>query len=203
MESLPYKDSILGVGLDSDERSNPPSKFSAVFQRASREGYLLTMHCDIDQTNSIEHIRQALEEIQVDRIDHGTNILESTQLVEHIKSRGIGLTCCPVSNSVVTPDFKGKEMLRLLRDGVKVTINSDDPAYFRAYMNENMMKMANETNVTRDELIQFQRNAFQISWISSWKRNHFLGLLDEYAKQTLNRETPAEANSVPMERLES
>jgi len=71
MESLPYKAWIIGVGLDSDERGNPPSKFAAVFARARREGYLLTMHCDIDQEGSIENIRQVVEDIKVDRIDHG------------------------------------------------------------------------------------------------------------------------------------
>src|SRR3954470_4822794 len=81
MESLPYKNWIVGVGLDSDERGNPPSKFAAVFARARQEGYFLTMHCDIDQEGSIEHIRQALEDIGVQRIDHGTSIVESQRLV--------------------------------------------------------------------------------------------------------------------------
>lgn len=85
-----------------------------------------------------------------------------------------------MSNSVVTADFKGREILTLLRRGVKVTINSDDPAYFRAYVNENVEKLARESDVTRKELIQLQRNAFGISWISSWRRNHFLALLDDY-----------------------
>jgi adenosine deaminase len=81
MESLPYKDWIIAVGLDSDERDNPPSKFADVFGRARAEGYLLTSHCDIDQVGSIENIRQCLEEIGVDRIDHGTNIVEDPALV--------------------------------------------------------------------------------------------------------------------------
>ena len=118
MEALPYKDWIIGVGLDSDERDNPPSKFAAVFQRASKEGFLLTMHCDIDQKNSISHIKQALEELQVDRLDHGTNIVEDPELVELVKRKNIGLTCCPISNSIVTADFKGKEIIQLLRSGV-------------------------------------------------------------------------------------
>lgn len=185
MEALPYKDAIIGIGLDSDERNNPPSKFAAVFQRASKEGFLLTAHCDIDQVNSIDHIRQVIQEIQVDRIDHGTNIVEDDSLVDIVRQKGIGLTCCPVSNSVVTDDFKGKEIVDLLRRGVKVTINSDDPAYFRAYANENMEKMAADTDVTRKELVQLQRNAFNISWISSWRRNHFLSLLDEYENRTI------------------
>ncbi|OAP56171.1 adenosine deaminase [Fonsecaea erecta] len=197
MESLPFKDSIIGVGLDSDERDNPPSKFASVFQRASREGYLLTMHCDIDQPNTLTHIGQAINEIQVDRIDHGTNIIDAPGLVDTIKTRGIGLTCCPISNSVVTADFKGREILNLLRQGVKVTINSDDPAYFRGYVNENMLKIAEGTDVTKKELIQLQRNAFMISWISSWRRNHFLQMLDEYERKMLgNVEGEALVNGV-------
>ncbi len=91
MEALPYKSWIIGVGLDSDERNNPPSKFAAVFARARSEGFFLTMHCDIDQLDSIEHIRQAVEDIGVDHIDHGTNIVESPALVQTVKTRGIGL----------------------------------------------------------------------------------------------------------------
>ena len=183
MEALPYKDWIIAVGLDSDERDNPPRKFAAVYERARREGFLLTMHCDIDQKNSIEHIRQAIEEIKVDRIDHGTNIVEDPALVAVLKQRGIGLTCCPVSNSVVTKDFKGKEITDLLRNGIKVTVNSDDPAYFRAYISENMEKMLDGTGLTKDELVQLQRNAFQISWLSSMKRDSFLASLDAYAAE--------------------
>ncbi|KAK5051478.1 hypothetical protein LTR84_003130 [Exophiala bonariae] len=190
MEALPFKDAIIGVGLDSDERDNPPSKFAAVFQRASKEGFLLTTHCDIDQPNSLAHIRQALTELQVDRIDHGTNIVADDELVCIALQKGIGLTCCPVSNSVVTADFKGREIVALLRRGVKVTVNSDDPAYFRAYANENMEKMAVETDLTRKELVQLQRNAFAISWISTWRRNHFLALLDEYERSTSTPELP-------------
>ncbi|KEF57136.1 adenosine deaminase [Exophiala aquamarina CBS 119918] len=193
MEALPFKDSIIGVGLDSDERDNPPAKFAAVFQRASKEGFLLTVHCDIDQPNTLTHIRQALTELQVDRLDHGTNIVGDESLISIALEKGIGLTCCPVSNSVVTSDFKGKEIVSLLRRGVKVTVNSDDPAYFRAYANENMEKMATETDLTRKELVQLQRNAFAISWISTWRRNHFLALLDEYERSTL---TPNLTNGV-------
>ena len=184
LEALPFKDQIIGVGLDSDERGNPPKKFQDVFERASKEGFLLTMHCDIDQPGSVEHIRQALEEIKVDRIDHGTNVIEDERLVEFVRAKGIGLTCCPVSNSVVTIDFKGKEIAELLRRGVKVSVNSDDPAYFRAYMNENLEKMTGEgAELTREELVQLQRNAFEISWISNWRRSFFLEKLQRYAEQ--------------------
>lgn len=127
MEALPYKDWIVGVGLDSDERGHPPNKFKTVFARAKQEGFLVTAHADIDQVshedalsmkrrwwrttfpsisllirvkiltqnqvNSIEHIRQLVHEIKVDRIDHGTNIVESKELMEEVRRRGLGLTC--------------------------------------------------------------------------------------------------------------
>lgn len=182
MEALPYKDWIVGIGLDSDERGNPPSKFAKVFQRARAEGFLLTMHCDIDQPNTVEHIRQAVEDVQVDRIDHGTNITENEALVEQVRRRGLGLTCCPISDSVVTSDFKGKEIQALLNDGVKVTINSDDPAYFRGYLTENLVKMADDLKLSKEELVRLERNAFDVSWIPSAKRESFLTALNGYAE---------------------
>ncbi|HAS32379.1 MAG TPA: adenosine deaminase, partial [Microbacterium sp.] len=90
MEALPYKAWIVGVGLDSDERGNPPEKFAAVFARARAEGFFLTMHCDIDQVGSIDNIRTVLEDIEVDRIDHGTNIVEDPALVDAAIAKGIG-----------------------------------------------------------------------------------------------------------------
>jgi adenine deaminase len=189
MDALPFKDVIIGVGLDSDERGNPPNKFAAVFQRAAKEGFLITAHCDIDQPNTLTHLQQAINEIQVDRIDHGTNIIDSPDLIATIKQRGIGLTTCPISNSIVTSSFKGHEIITLLRQGIRVTVNSDDPAYFRGYVNENILKLASseDLKVTRKELIQLQRNAFSISWISSWKRNHFLQMLDAFEEKTLGK----------------
>jgi adenosine deaminase len=181
MESLPYKDWIIGVGLDSDERDNPPAKFAAVFARARADGYLLTMHCDIDQHDSIEHIRQALEEIGVDRIDHGTNIVESPALVELVKQRGIGLTCCPVSNSFVTSDMKATEIAQLLREGVKVTVNSDDPAYFGGYIGENYGSLAAYAGLSAAEVLQLARNSFEAAWLAPRALDGYLGELDAYA----------------------
>jgi len=183
MEALPYKEWIIGVGLDSDERNNPPSKFASVFERARKEGFLLTMHCDIDQQNSIEHIRQAIEDIKVDRIDHGTNVIEDDRLIELISKKRIGLTCCPVSNSVVMSDFKGREMVTLLRKDVLVTVSSDDPAYFRAYLGENILKLAEGCHLSRRDLIRLQRNAFEVSWISSAKRARFMEELEAYVSE--------------------
>jgi len=181
MESLAYKHWIIGVGLDSDERGNPPSKFAAVFARARAEGYMLTMHCDIDQVGSVEHIRQAIHEIGVDRIDHGTNIVESPELVEVAKQRGLGFTCCPISNSFVTNDMKANEIVQLLRHGVKVTLNSDDPAYFGGYMTENFQSLADYARLDAAEVLRLARNAFDAAWLPARARDAFLAEVDAHA----------------------
>jgi adenine deaminase len=193
--AIPFKDSIIGIGLDSNEHDNPPSKFSAVYQRASKEGFLLTAHADIDQKDSTEHIRQLLQEIQVDRIDHGTDILSSPDLLQILLIKRIGLTTCPISNSIVSPSSKFPEILTLLREhNALVTINSDDPAYFRGYLNENIMKLAKETDVTRKEIIGLMRNAFGISWISGWKRNHYLQALEAFEKKYVDGYSAVQKN---------
>lgn len=177
----PHRNDVIGVGLDSDELGNPPIKFAAVYAKAKEAGLRLTMHCDVDQVNSIQHIREALHDIGVERLDHGTNIVEDPSLVTEIRNKGIGLTCCPVSNSIVCSDFKGKEMIDLLRQGVKVTINSDDPAYFRAYMTENLEKVL-EAGLSLSDLVQTQRNALEISWMSEDRRKDLIEKLEEYVR---------------------
>ena len=180
-DALPYRDWIIGVGLDSDERDNPPTKFAAVFERARGAGLHLTMHCDVDQQNSIEHIRQVIEEIGVERIDHGTNILEDARLTDLAIERGIGFTSCPLSNGIVSEGMKAAEVVTLLRRGAKVTIASDDPAYFGGYLTENLQALAAVTDLTRAEFVQLQRNAIEISWITAAERASFVVLLDAYA----------------------
>ncbi len=181
--ALPYKDLILGLGLDSDERGNPPAKFADVFARARTEGLRLTMHCDIDQENTTEHIRQALEDIRVERLDHGTNMVEDPRLVEIVRQRGLGLTCCPISNGFVTGDLKAPVIAALLRDGIRVTVNSDDPAYFGGYVAENLVALAEAAALTPAELVQLERNAFEIAWLPDDRRAGYLAELDAYAAQ--------------------
>jgi adenosine deaminase len=154
---------------------------SAEFARARQEGYQLTMHCDIDQVGSVDNIRSALHDIGVDRIDHGTNIVEAPDLVDHVRERGIGLTCCPVSNSFVTSDMKATEIVTLLRDDVKVTVNSDDPAYFKGYMTENFAALADSAQLDAAELVRLTRNAFEIAWLTPRARDGYLAEVDAYA----------------------
>lgn len=180
--ALPYKNKIVGVGLDSDERNNPPIKFKKVFQQAKSQGWHITMHCDIDQQNSIDHIEQALYEIGVERLDHGTNIVENPVLVEYIREKGIGLTCCPVSNSFVIDDMKGNEIISLLRDNIKVTINSDDPAYFQSYISDNYLTLSKTYSLNAADIVQLAKNSFAIAWIPPEQKKCYLAEIDRYVE---------------------
>jgi adenosine deaminase len=180
-ESLPYRNWILGVGLDSDERGNPPVKFRHVFERARAEGFRLTMHCDVDQEDSVNHIWQCLDEIGVERIDHGVNSLEDPSLVREIQSRGLGLTVCPISNSYVAGGLKARELKTMLDHGMQATVNSDDPAYFPGYVGENLAAAQTAVGLTREEVVQLERNAFTVAWLSDDERTPYLAALDAYA----------------------
>lgn len=182
-EALPYKDKILGIGLDSDERNNPPKKFAKVFELAKKDGFHITMHCDIDQEDSIGHIREALMDIGVERLDHGTNIVEDATLIEYIKEQKIGLTCCPVSNSFVVDDMKGKEMLELLHQGVLITVNSDDPAYFQSYISDDLYALANKYSLTKQDIVQIAKNSFEVAWMSADKKQKYINMVDDYIAQ--------------------
>jgi adenosine deaminase len=181
LEALPYKEWIIGVGLDSDEKNNPPLKFRDVFARAREEGFLLTMHCDVDQEDSIGHIRDCLDAIGVARIDHGVNLLEDPALIEVVRDRGIGLTVCPVSNACVTDSSKSSEIAKLLALGIRVTVNSDDPAYFGAYLSENLVRVEQDIGLGRAPLTQLVRNAFEIAWLPRRIKDGYLAELDAYA----------------------
>lgn len=180
-QSLEYKPWIVGVGLDSDERGNPPIKFAEVFARARREGYRLTMHCDVDQDDSVSHIWQCLNDIGVERVDHGVNSLDDPGLVEEILSRDLTLTVCPISNGYVTDGTKAAAIKKMLDLGMRVTINSDDPAYFPGYMQENLVVAQEEAGLTKAELVRLVRNAFEGAWIDEARRNSYLEILETYA----------------------
>ena len=181
-QALPWRDWIIGVGLDSDERDNPPVKFAGVFERARTEGFLRTIHCDVDQQDSLAHIWQTLD-IGVDRIDHGVNCLEDSALVGEIKKRGLALTVCPISNRYVAADLKAKQIAKMLDLGLKVTVNSDDPAYFPGYMNENLIATQQAVNLSREQMLQLAVNAIEGSWLSQDERAPYLADLKNYVAQ--------------------
>lgn len=179
-EALPYKDKFIGIGLDSDEHNNPPLKFARQYEDAAAAGLHLTAHCDIDQKDSIEHIRQALEIMGVERLDHGTNIVEDPDLVQFAAKNNIGMTSCPLSNGYVSPEMKGEEVLELLKQGVKVSIHSDDPAYFGGYIGDNYYAIADRYDLTKDQVVQLAKNSFETSWISDEKKAIYLKELEDY-----------------------
>jgi len=181
-QSLSHRDMIIGVGLDSDEAGNPPVKFKHVFDRARAEGYRLTMHCDVDQADSVGHIWQCLDDIGVERIDHGVNCVEDDALVARLGRDGIGLTVCPVSNRWVAGGLKADELKVMLDRSLRATVNSDDPAYFGAYVNQNLTEAQAAANLTRAELVRLARNSFEIAWISAADRDTYLSDLDAYAR---------------------
>jgi adenosine deaminase len=187
LEADDYRDWIVGVGLDSDERDNPPVKFADVFAAARSRGYLITIHCDVDQEDSTTHIWQCLNDIGVDRIDHGVNTLDDPALITEIRSRGLGLTVCPISNSHVTDGLKEREIRRLLEEGLRVSINSDDPAYFPGYVADNLIAVQEAAGLTPAEIVQLVRNAFETTWLEESERETYLQWVDGYiaaAEQT-------------------
>ncbi|HEY0685947.1 MAG TPA: adenosine deaminase [Steroidobacter sp.] len=182
-QALPYQDWIVGVGLDSDEKDNPPVKFAEAFSRARDAGLRLTMHCDVNQQNTLLHIRQCLETIGVDRIDHGVNSLEDPALCDIIRERSLGLTVCPVSNRFVVQSLTAAEIRRMLDLGLRATINSDDPAYFRAYLNENLLALHQDGGLTRHEIVQLVKNSFLVAWLDDESRAEYLLQVDEYLQR--------------------
>jgi adenine deaminase len=182
-QSLAHRDKIVGVGLDSDERDNPPVKFKEVFEHARAEGYRLTMHCDVDQADAVGHIWQCLDDIGVERIDHGVNCVEDNALVARLHRDGIGLTVCPVSNRWVAGGLKAAELKAMLDASVRATVNSDDPAYFGGYVNENLAAAQEAAGLTAAELARLARNSFEIAWISAADRARYLSDLDAYLRQ--------------------
>ena len=176
----PHLEKIIGVGLDSDEKDNPPLKFAEVFAKAREWGLKLTMHCDVDQENSVSNIRDVVTKIEVDRIDHGVNSLEDDALCEEIVRRGLGLTVCPVSNTFCANSLTAEEIRTMLQKGMRATVNSDDPAYFRAYMTDNFKALSEQGGLTDDELVQLSRNAFTVSWLDDAARQAYIDKLDAY-----------------------
>lgn len=181
----PYQAKILGIGLDSDEHHNPPLKFLREYGDAVAQGYRITMHADIDQVDSIQHIQQALEIIRVERLNHGTNIVENPDLVDWVEQLKIGLTFCPLSNRLVADDMKDQEVLELIDHNVKVSINSDDPAYFGGYINDNYEANTTKNDLTIDQVVQLAKNSFETAWISDFQKQTYLAEIDAYVADYL------------------
>jgi adenosine deaminase len=180
LESLPYREWIVGVGLDSDEKNNPPAKFARVFARAREEGYLLTMHCDVNQEDSVAHIWDCVNLIGVSRIDHGVNALEDPALCDVLAERKLALTVCPISNAFVTDGPQTDVVGKMMDLGLRVTINSDDPAYFGGYIAENFALVQHDLGLGPEGLATLSRNAFEAAWLPRAAKDRYLAMVDAY-----------------------
>ncbi len=166
-QALPYRDRIVGVGLDSSELGHPPEKFAEVFRKARDAGFLAVAHAG--EEGPAANIRNAMELLGVQRIDHGVRCVDDEALVQELAQSRMPLTVCPLSNVKlkVFEKMEDHNILQLLRKGLCVTINSDDPAYFGGYMSDNFNAVARALPVTRDELTQFSLNAIEASFVSA------------------------------------
>ncbi len=184
-QAHPYRDIILGLGLDSYEEGNPPSKFETVYAKARKDGYHLTAHCDVDQTDSVQHIWECLELLKVERIDHGINAIEDSRLVEELKRQKICLTTCPTWRSPYPEPRDIDRIKEMYERGLMVTLNTDDPAEFiSGYLTKTLIDYQKASGCTRSDLIQFMVNAFEGSWLSRDSRNAYVDSLLAYSNSS-------------------
>jgi len=179
-QTLPYKDWIVAVGLDSSEVGHPPEIFRAVFDRARDEGLLTVAHAG--EEGPPEYIWQALDLLKVSRIDHGVRCMEDPRLVRRLATEQVPLTVCPLSNVKlhVFPTLAQHNLKKLLDLGLCVTVNSDDPAYLGGYIAENFQAAQAELNLSRDDIHRLARNSFQASFLSPEEKRGFIQELDEF-----------------------
>ncbi|WP_084050427.1 adenosine deaminase [Aquimarina macrocephali] len=179
-QALPYKKWISGVGLDSSEVGNPPSKFERVFAKAKEEGFITVAHAG--EEGPPEYIWEAINLLKVTRIDHGNRCLEDDRLVKLLAGLQIPLTLCPLSNLElkVIDDLKKYPLPEMMDRGLLITINSDDPAYFGGYMNENYIGITQALNLSKKQITELVKNSFKASWLSDKEKEEKIIQVEEY-----------------------
>ena len=182
-QALPHKDRIIGVGLDSSEKGHPPSKFERVFAKARAEGFRVVAHAG--EEGPPDYVREALDLLKIQRMDHGNRSLEDPALTKRIAAEGMALTVCPLSNLKLcgVTDMRDHPIKTMLDLGLKATINSDDPAYFGGYMNDNYKAVTDALNLTRDDLITLARNSIDAAFVDAAAKHSMAARLDQYLKQ--------------------
>ena len=169
--ALPYREMIVGIGLDSNEFNRPPLLFNEMYKRARNDGFKLTCHCDVTQKDTHEHIRQVACELGgtgADRIDHGLDAAEVPELMEMIESKGIGMTLCPWAYVRHHREENVFRYVRKLFDaGILVNISSDSPAYVESnWVVDNLQLLKMKGYFTNEEIVKVQMNAVDMCWAS-------------------------------------
>ncbi len=179
-QSLPFKHLITAVGLDSSEKGNPPSKFKNVFEASVKEGYIPLAHAG--EEGNADYIWEAIDILGIKRIDHGNNSLQDPKLISEIIKRDIALTVCPLSNTAlqVVDTLKNHPLKKMMELGLKVTVNSDDPAYFGGQINQNFIEIQEALNLSKKELYELAKNSFQYSLLENNLKNDYLSELEIY-----------------------
>lgn len=182
-----YADLWIAIGLDSAERGNPPEKFERVYAKCRELGFRLVAHAG--EEGPPDYVRQALDLLHVERIDHGVRSEEDPQLMQRLADAKIPLTVCPLSNLklCVVDDMSRHNLVRLLRQGLRVTVNSDDPAYFGGYLADNYMAVAQALDIGREDLGVLARNSILASFLPDDAKTPLLAELDSYLAQALHR----------------
>jgi adenosine deaminase len=177
-EALPFREHVIGVGLDSGERGNPPSRFERVFARARAEGLRAVAHAG--EEGPAGYVWEALDLLGAERIDHGVRSMEDDALVARLVRERTPLTVCPFSNVRlrVVDTLADHPLRRMLERGLQVSINSDDPAYFGGYVGDNFVGVRAELGMTDDELVQCARHSFEASFLDDARRATYLAELD-------------------------
>jgi adenosine deaminase len=177
-QALPLRDKILGIGLASSEVGHPPEKFARVFARARELGFRLVAHAG--EEGPPAYIWSALDVLKVERIDHGVRAIEDAALMQRLVKDRIPLTVCPLSNLKlrVVDTLAHHQLQRLLDAGVMATVNSDDPAYFGGYLNENFSQTFAALPLTAAHAYTLARNSFEASFIDDGARRAHVARLD-------------------------
>lgn len=177
-QALPFKSDIIGIGLDSSEIGHPPSKFKEVFHKAKEEGFKLVAHAG--EEADVSYIYEALDLLEISRVDHGVQAIKSAELMKRLKEEKIPLTVCPNSNIElkVFEDYSKHNIKELLNQGLHVTVNSDDPAYFKGYLNQNFINLYNNIKLSKDEIVTLVKNSFTASFIEEDLKQEYLKRVD-------------------------
>lgn len=165
-QAEPYLDRLLGVGLDSSEIGHPPSKFERVFAKARKMGLKSFAHAG--EEGPPDYVREALDLLKIDRLDHGNRALEDESLIDRLREEEMVLTSCPLSNLklCVIEDLTKSPLKTMLEAKLKVTVNSDDPSYFGGYLNENYIQAAKALNLTNADIVTLVRNGIEGAYLS-------------------------------------